>query len=156
MMQIFDQYVSGKSLLLMIVEALLIVLSLICAVKLRFWNSPAEFEVYLTLPGFAGQAAIVVFVCMACFYYNDLYDLSTGYSAVERVLRVEQSLGAASLLLGLLYFMVPGLLLGRGVFLIGMVLVTALVIMSRKLLDKAWQFTAPMQRVVILGTGNRK
>jgi sugar transferase (PEP-CTERM system associated) len=72
---------------------------------------------------------------------------------VERVLRVEQSLGAASLLLGLLYFMVPGLLLGRGVFLIGMVLVTALVIMSRKLLDKAWQFTAPMQRVVILGTG---
>jgi sugar transferase (PEP-CTERM system associated) len=34
-----------------------------------------------------------------------------------------------------------------------MVLVTALVIMSRKLLDKAWQFTAPMQRVMILGTG---
>ncbi len=42
---------------------------------------------------------------MACFYYNDLYDLGTGYSAVERVLRVEQSLGAASLLLGLFYFL---------------------------------------------------
>jgi sugar transferase (PEP-CTERM system associated) len=153
MIRIFNQYVSGKSFLLMAVEALLIVLSLICAVKLRFWNNPVESELYLTFPDFAGQAAIVVFVCVACFYYNDLYDLSSGYSAVDRVLRIEQSLGAASLLLGLLYFMVPGLLLGRGVFIIGMVLVTALIIMSRNLLDKAWQLTAPMHRVVILGTG---
>ena len=153
MIRVFNQYVSGKSLLLMAVEAFLIILSLIGAVKLRFWNNPTEAGLYLALPDFAVQAAIVVFVCVACFYYNDLYDLSTGYSSVERVLRVEQSLGAASLLLGLLYFMVPGLLLGRGVFLIGMVLVTALVILSRKLLDRAWQFTAPMQRVVILGTG---
>src|ERR1019366_8677937 len=153
MMQVFNQYVSAKSFVLMVVEASLIVLSLICAVELRFWNNPAEVLLYLSLPDFAVQTTVVVFVCLACFYYNDLYDLSTGYSAVERVLRVEQSLGAASLLLGLLYFMFPGLLLGRGVFIIGMVLVTALVMLSRKLLDKAWQFTAPMQRVVILGTG---
>src|ERR1017187_1449464 len=153
MIQVFNQYVSAKSFVLMVVEASLIVLSLICAVELRFWNNPAEVLLYLSLPDFAVQTTVVVFVCLACFYYNDLYALSTGYSAVERVLRVEQSLGAASLLLGLLYFLFPGLLLGRGVFIIGMVLVTALVVLSRKLLDKAWQFTAPMQRVVILGTG---
>src|SRR5260370_5328509 len=153
MIRVFNQYVSAKSFLLMAVEALLIVLSLICAVKLRFWNNPTEALFYLALPDFAVQAAIVVFVCVACFYYNDLYDVSTGDSAVERVLRVEQSLGAASLLLGLLYFMFPSLLLGRGVFIIGMALVTAVVILSRKLLDKAWQLTAPIQRVVILGTG---
>src|SRR6185369_16711559 len=153
MFRIFNQYVSVKSFLLMLVEALLIVLSLICAVKLRFWNNPAEFDLYLTFPDFAGQAAIVVIVCVACFYYNDLYDLTTGYSEVERVLRVEQSLGAASLLLGLFYFLFPHLLLSRGVFIIGMILVTALVLLSRKLLDRAWQLTAPVQRVVILGTG---
>ena len=153
MIRIFNQYVSLKSFLLMIVEALLIVLSLICAVKLRFWNNTAEFDSYLTMPDFAGQAAIVVFVCVACFYYNDLYDLTTGYSEVERVLRVEQSLGAASLLLGLFYFLFPGLLLSRGVFIIGMILVTALVLLSRKLLDRAWLLTAPVQRIMILGTG---
>ena len=38
MFRIFNQYVSAKSFLLMVVEGLLIVLSLICAVKLRFWN----------------------------------------------------------------------------------------------------------------------
>src|ERR1035437_5746584 len=154
MIQVFNQYVSAKSFVLMVVEASLIVLSLICAVKLRFWNNPTESVFYLALPDFAVQAAIVVFVCVACFYYNDLYDLSAGYSAVERVLRVEQSLGAASLLLGFLYFIFPGLLLGRGVFIIGMTLVTALVMLSRKLLDRAWLLTAPVQRVAILGTGH--
>ena len=144
MMQVFNQYVSAKSFVLMVVEASLIVLSLICAVKLRFWNNPTEAVFYLALPDFAVQAAIVVFVCVACFYYNDLYHLSAGYSAVERVLRVEQSLGAASLLLGFLYFIFPGLLLGRGVFIIGMTLVTALVMLSRKLLDRAWLLTAPV------------
>jgi sugar transferase (PEP-CTERM system associated) len=153
MIRIFSQYVSLKSLLLMIVESCLIVLSLVCAVKLRFWNNPAEYSLYVAFPDFAGQIAIVVAVCLACFYCNDLYDLRTGYGPVERVLRVEQSLGAASLLLGLLYFLFPDLLLSRGVFLIGMVLVTGFVLLARKLLDRAWQLSTAVQRVVILGTG---
>jgi sugar transferase (PEP-CTERM system associated) len=153
MIRVFNQYVSGKSLIFMMVEAFVIVLSLICAVKLRFWNNPAEALFYLAWPDFAVQAAIVVFVCLACFYYNDLYDLSTGCGTMERVLRVEQSLGAACLLLGLLYFLFPGLLLSRGVFIVGMVLATAFVLLARKLLDRAWHLTTTIQRVVILGTG---
>ncbi len=153
MFRIFSQYVSAKSLLLIVVEALLVLLSLICAAKLRFWNSPDEFTVYVTFPDFALQCVIVVVVCLVCFYYNDLYDLSTGYGSVECVLRIEQSLGAASLLLGLLYFMFPGLLLSRGVFIIAMVLTTAIVVLSRKLFEKGWQLTAPVRRVIILGTG---
>jgi len=153
MFRIFSQYVSAKSLLLMMVEGLLIVLSLIGAAKLRFWNSPADFGFYVAMPDFAVQSAIVVAVCLTCFYYNDLYDLSAGSSSVEQVLRIEQSLGAASLLLGLLYFLFPPLLLGRGVFIIGMILVTALVLLSRTFLDRAWQLSSPIHRVVILGTG---
>src|SRR6266851_3413460 len=137
MFRIFNQYVSAKSLLLMIVEGLLIVLSLVCAVRLRFWNNPAEFSIYVTFPDFAVQSAAMVVVCLACFYCNDLYDLSAGRGQVDRLLRVGQSLGAASLLLGLLYYVFPGLLLGRSVFFIGMLLVTTFVVSSRKLLDRA-------------------
>ncbi len=138
----------------MLAEGFLVVLSLLCAVKLRFWNTPDEFALYVTFPEFAVQSAIVVAVCLACFYCNDLYDLGAGGGGVERVLRIEQSLGAASLLLGLLYYLVPGLLLGRGVFIIGMILVAIFIVLSRNLFDKAWRLTAPMQRVVILGTGH--
>ena len=153
MFRIFSQYVSAKSLLLMMVEGSLIVLSLICAAKLRFWNSPAEFGFYVALPDFAVQSAIVVGVCLACFYYNELYDLSAGSGSMDQVLRIEQSLGAASLLLGLLYFLFPNLLLSRGVFIIGLILVTILVVLSRWFLEGAWQLSSPIQRVVILGTG---
>ena len=137
----------------MMVEGSLIVLSLICAAKLRFWNSPAEFRFYVALPDFAVQSAIVVGVCLACFYYNELYDLSAGSGSMDQVLRIEQSLGAASLLLGLLYFLFPNLLLSRGVFVIGLILVTILVVLSRWFLEGAWQLSSPIQRVVILGTG---
>ena len=137
----------------MMVEGSLIVLSLICAAKLRFWNSPAEFGFYVALPDFAVQSAIVVGVCLACFYYNELYDLSASSGSMDQVLRIEQSLGAASLLLGLLYFLFPNLLLSRGVFVIGLILVTILVVLSRRFLEGAWQLGSPIQRVVILGTG---
>jgi sugar transferase (PEP-CTERM system associated) len=153
MIRVFSKYVSAKSLLLMVVESMVIVLSLLCAAKLRFWNNPADLAQYVSFPDFAVQSAIVVAVCLACFYYNDLYDLSDGSGSVDSVLRVEQSLGAAILLLGLLYFLAPNLLLSRGVFIIGMTLATASVAGSRKLLDGVWQFTGPTQRVVILGTG---
>jgi sugar transferase (PEP-CTERM system associated) len=153
MFRIFSQYVSVKTFLLMVSEGFLIVLSLLCAVKLRFWNDAAELAVYVTFPDFAVQIALVVVVCLVCLYCNDLYDLSTASDSTGRVLRVEQSLGAAILLLGLVYFMVPSLLLSRGVFIIGMMLTTGCIVFTRKVLDKAWQFTAPVQNVVILGTG---
>jgi sugar transferase (PEP-CTERM system associated) len=153
MLHIFNRYVSAKSLLLILVEALIIAMSLLCAVKLRFWNDSAEMASYLGWPDFAVQIAIVILVCQVCFYYNDLYDLSATRTAAESVLRIEESIGAATLLLGLFYFLVPSLLLSRGVLLIGMVLVAGLVIVSRKALDKAWQLTAPLHTVVILGTG---
>lgn len=152
MLRIFDQYVSVKTVLLMFVEGAVIALSLLCAVKLRFWNDPAEFSLYLSFPDFAVQSTVIVIVCLACFYFNELYDLRTGYGTVERVLRIEQSLGAASLLLGCIYFLFPNLLLSRGVFLIGMVLVTAFVMITRKTMDVLWQLASPT-RVMILGTG---
>ena len=154
MIRIFNQYVSVRTPLLMLAEGFLVVLSLVCAVRLRFWNNPAEFALYINYPDFAVQSAIIVAVCLGCFYCNDLYDLSAaGHGGVDRALRIHQSLGAASLLLGLLYFLFPDLLLSRGVFIIGMILVAIFTLLSRKIFDKAWHLTAPMQRVVILGTG---
>jgi sugar transferase (PEP-CTERM system associated) len=153
MIRVFSQYVSAKSLLLILLEGFIITLSLCCAAMLRFWNSPSELAFYVTFPDFAVQIGVVVIVCLACFYYNDLYDVKAVREAADRTLRLEQSLGAASLLLGILYCLFPRLLLGRGVFIIGMSLVTGIVVLSRKALDKVWLFAAPVQRVVIMGTG---
>jgi sugar transferase (PEP-CTERM system associated) len=153
MFRIFNQYVSAKSLLLLIVESFVMVLSLVCAVRVRFWNNPAELAHYEAWPDFELQIAIVVLVCLACFYFNDLYNLAERDNPVERILRVEQSLGTASLLLGLFYFLCPNMMLSRYVFLIGMLLIGTSLGLGRKVLDRVCQLTAPVQRVAILGTG---
>lgn len=153
MLRIFNQYVSAKSVLLMLLEAGLVLLSLVCAVRLRFWKHPEEIASYVVFPDFAIQCGIVMVICLSCFYYNDLYDETKGFGAVERVLRIEQSVGGASLILGLLYFLLPGLLLSRGVFVIAMLMVAVFIFAGRKLMDGAWHMAGPMQHVLILGTG---
>ncbi len=154
MVRLFSQYISPKSLLMMALESVLIVLSLLCAIRLRFWNSPDDIAAYVVYPDFLIQCGIVLVVCLSCFYYNGLYDSHSVVGTAERALRIEQSIGAASLVLGLLYFLMPGLLLSRGVFVIGMLLAMFAVLLGRKFLDQAWQLTAPVQHVVILGTGS--
>ena len=152
MIRIFSQYVSPKSLLLVILESGLIILSLLCGARLRFWGNPAEFALYVQAPEFAFQMVIFTVTLMACFYYSDLYDLSAIRSRREQLVCLGQSFGAACLLLGLLYFIFPTLLIGRGVFFISTALVATLVWVTRMGLDTAWRIAAPTQKILVLGS----
>jgi sugar transferase (PEP-CTERM system associated) len=150
MIRLFSQYVSPKSLLLVGLEAVLIAFSLLFAVRLRFWNDAVEFQSYTDLPHFAWQSLAVVVIYQICFYFNDLYDIQPIDTRDDQVLRVGQSLGAASL--GVLYYLIPSLLVGRGVFFLNMVLTGSFILLTRSLLDRVW-LAAPAQNVLILGTG---
>ena len=153
MIRIFSQYVSPKSLLLVAFEGGFICLSLLCGARLRFWGSPAEFESYIRAPAFAFQALLFVVTLQVCFYYSDLYDLNAIRSRRDQLICLGQSLGAASLFLGVMYFIFPALLIGRGVFFISAVLVASFVLITRIALDTAWQMAAPKQNILILGAG---
>jgi hypothetical protein len=78
-----------------------------------------------------------------------IYDLSVGHRPVERVLKLAQSLGPESLLLGMLYFLSPAPLIGRGVLLIGGILVALPVRLSRTALDKARHPKGGRENIVI-------
>src|SRR5437588_9339390 len=127
MIRIFSLDISIKSLLLATVESVAVLVSLLCAIWLRFWNNPAGFEHYTSEPAFGWHALIVVAVFQICFYYNDLYDLVAVRRDADGLLRLVQSLGAACLTLGVLYFLIPSLLIGRGVFFITSLLVVTFV-----------------------------
>jgi len=124
--RIFSKFVSPKSLVLVLLEGGLIALALICAVRIRFWDSAQGFNAYTALPDFGVQALVFVGTLQICFYYGDLYNLKQTQVRNERMMAVAQSLGASCLLLGILYYVFPSLLLGRGVFFISMALVPAL------------------------------
>src|SRR5438445_8463226 len=136
MIRIFSQYVSPKSLLLMLTEGVLIALALTCGVRLRFWNNPTEAEILLQFPDIFFQALVVILAFHVCFYYSDLYNLNVIRGRSEQLISLGQSLGSACMLLGALYYVFPGLLIGRGIFLISVFLVAGLVTLNRVMLDR--------------------
>jgi sugar transferase (PEP-CTERM system associated) len=152
MVRVFSQYVSVKSLLLILLEGTIMIAALVCGAKLRFWKSPAEFGEYTQLPDFGWQVLLFVLVFLTCFYYGNLYDLSSIRQRHERWIFLGQSLGAGCLVLGLLYYALPGLLIGRGVFFISTALLIIFVTLDRLLLEAVWRVLAPKQNILILGT----
>jgi len=154
MVRILSQYVSPKSIVLMLLEGGLIALALLCAVRIRFWGSASGFDEYIAMPDFAWQAFVFVATLQVCFYYCDLYRPGAIRGRNEQWIAIGQSLGSGCLLLGIVYFIFPTLLLGRGIFFIGVALVPAFVTFSRVALDRIWQAAAPKENVVIIGAGD--
>ena len=107
----------------------------------------------LTHPRLGLKAAITGLVFGASFYYSGLYDFgSTGSTRVvfERVLR---SLPLAGVSLLVLFYFVPQLEFGRGIFLVTLAL-TALVVPSwRYVYNRVTEASGFTRRTLILGNG---
>ena len=153
MIRIFDQYISPKRILLMVLEAVLIASALVCGAWLRFRKTPLEFESYVTMPDFGIQVLFVIITFQISLQYADYYDRAAFRSRMEQLLCLGQAVGGACFFLGAVYYLFPNLLIGRGVFLISTALLIAFVMLNRIVLDAAWRMAAPREKVVILGSG---
>ena len=153
MIRIFDQFVSPKHLLLRVLEGFLIASALVCGAWLRFFDNPEEFHAYVRFPDFAFQALFVIFVFQTSFHYTDYYKSDGFRSRLEQFLCLGQAVGGACFFLGVVYYLFPGLLIGRGVFFIGTGLAVGLVMVNRVVLDRAWHVAATREKVLIVGAG---
>jgi sugar transferase (PEP-CTERM system associated) len=109
-----------------------------------------DIEIGYSLPIRLGA---VVLVCLICFYYNDLYDLQVVSRRAELVIRLIQSLGVASLILALLYYLVPGLMFGRGISGLAALLTWLVLVGWRLMVDAMGSVFRPDQRLLVAGTG---
>src|SRR5262245_32192338 len=101
MIRVFNQYISPKSIVLLLLEWWLITLALLCGVWIRFWYNTADIATYMALPYFSVQAVFFVLPLQLCSYYFDLYTLGAIHSRPDLMISVGQSVGAGSLLLGI-------------------------------------------------------
>jgi sugar transferase (PEP-CTERM system associated) len=153
MFRLFGQYVPVKSLILAITESALIIVSFWLAAWVRLGDvdaltSQLDEGYYL-----AWKLGAVVVICVICFYFNDLYDLQVVARRAELLTRLAQSLGMASLILALLYYLIPQLMFGRGVS-AWAALTTGIVLVGwRLVVDAAGKFFRPEQRILVAGTG---
>ena len=98
------------------------------------------------------KTLIVAGVTQACLYYADLYDLKRLADRRDLFLRVTQALGAAALILAVVYYWLPTMVIGRGVFAIAAMLIVTAVVGWRMAFEWVSRHVAPRERLLIVGT----
>jgi sugar transferase (PEP-CTERM system associated) len=141
---------SIRRVALVLVEHALIVLSVIVAaiVRLGMPEMPAP-----AITDWALRAVVVAVVLQVCLHYGDLYDLRTLSDRRDLLTGLVRALGAASVILAIVYYALPGLVIGRGVFAFATVLIITLVAGWRIAFEWLSMRGRPTERLLIVGTG---
>lgn len=99
------------------------------------------------------KIAFATAICLLILYFYDLYDYTVIANRRELLLRLVQSLGIAWALLAFIFYMIPPLLIGRGVSLLSVVIVLGLLLVWRILIHTLTGHPGIGERVLIVGSG---
>jgi sugar transferase (PEP-CTERM system associated) len=137
-----------RRLALIGVEHVVIVLAVAVAAILRLGiDSPT-----VTVDALVWRAVLIAAVLQICLHYCDLYDLRTLTDRRDLLIGLLRALGAASVVLALLYSWIPTLVIGRGVFMIASLMTIALVAGWRIAFEYLSFYVVPAERLLIVGT----
>jgi len=143
-MQLFNRYVSTRSLTVFAAELLLIFGSVALA---------AGLQATPDLAANLWKIGLVTVVCQLCLYYNDFYDLTLMHSSRELIVRLLQAVGAASIVLAALYFTMPSLMIGDGIFVSALFVFVVGILGWRLLFNQLTGSLKLQERILVVGTG---
>ena len=144
-MQLFNRYVSTRSLTVFAGELLLIFGSVALA---------AAFQSTPDLAANLWKVALVTLICQLCLYYNDFYDLTLVHSSRELIVRLLQAAGAASIILAALYFAEPDLMIGNGIYVSALFVFLVAILGWRLVFNQVTGSLRLEERVLFVGTGD--
>lgn len=142
-MQLFERNVSPHELIVFTFELVLISGSLALAVQLQ---QPAE------TPGLLWKILLVAVLSQLCLYYNDFYDLRAVHSGRELVIRLVQGAGVATIILGIIYLLIPSVALDAQAFLTSLGLVIMSVLAWRLAVNHLLLASPLVENTLIVGT----
>jgi sugar transferase (PEP-CTERM system associated) len=146
-MKVFSTNLTLRTAVLVASEHLLIVLSVVLALIIR-WLPRLD-----VLPaGVLWRASLIAAVLQVCLHFCDLYNFRTLSDRRTTAIALLRALGAASLILALLYYWVPSLVIGRGVFAIASVIFVVVIAGWRITFNWLSQRLKPVERLLIVGT----
>jgi sugar transferase (PEP-CTERM system associated) len=136
-----------RALLLVVMEHALVLVAVVVAAALRLGYSGVLFDI-----GLLWRGVLIATVLQISLHYADLYDLRTVRDRRDLVIRLLQALGATSVVLAVLYYWLPGLVIGRGVFVVASVLIILVIVGWRVAFDYLSLWVGPAERLLIVGT----
>lgn len=150
MFRLFGHYVSITAVTVIIGDTLLLIVSTYLALRLRLFIEPIWFTSFEPIlpKSLVWAACVQVFLFLA-----GLYDFEEDREHKERVVRIGSALVVSAGCLAALYYLLPGLALGRGIFLIALLMAGVLLLLWRITVD--WILESPplIRRLLVVGAG---
>jgi sugar transferase (PEP-CTERM system associated) len=146
-----NAYFPARTIFLGISEACIIALAFMAATIARLGSNDATLMLSYEQGFF--KILVVSGAFIVCMYYFELYDSAILSNRREVATRLIQVLGAASIILAVLYYTYPPLELGRGIFLIGIAFAAVTLFLWRSAF--LFVITGPRfaERALIFGDG---
>jgi sugar transferase (PEP-CTERM system associated) len=151
MPRIGSHQVPARTLLLIGVDSVAFVFILVFASALRLGASLAS---EINDASYWARIALVVAVCETSLYFNDLYDFRVVRRRADLLARMMQALGAACVVLSVIYFLTPDASLGRGITVLASPLSLAFLLGWRISANATNLLARGNERVLIIGTGD--
>jgi len=152
MIRILNTHFPVRTILLGFSDACLVTLAFLLATIARLGMTDAG--VMLTYEQGILKIAVISAVFMTSMYFFDLYESSILNNPREVLTRIIQALGTVCIILAVLYYIYPPVELGRGIFVIGIVLMALLLFFWRRLFLTLNVLPRFAERTLILGHGS--
>ena len=148
-LRILNKDVPLHNILLVIGEGVLIYASVVLAAFLRFGNLQSS----LFSTDLLSKGLVIMVVSQASLYFNELYNLQVTDTYLELGLRLTKAIGIASIALAVIYYVLPALLVGRGIFFISLLFVVILIVSWRYVYNWTLKKKIFTERILLLGSG---
>lgn len=149
MLRLFKQYYPIRNALFVLGEGIFIFLAVIIACWILLGGQTILFQTAVIL-----KALLITITCQACLYYNDLYDLKVTDTLTELGIRLLQALGAAAILLAIIYFVFPDFIISEGIFIISIAFIIVLIVSWRIGYTRILSLGLFNQKIIILGSSD--
>jgi sugar transferase (PEP-CTERM system associated) len=150
MIKILNQYFPGRLFILLATENILILLGIWAAISYH----PGTVRSGSDYPVLFGKALLITVICQFCLYYADIYDLRNIGSKLEICLRVMQALGAAALILAMLFYFFPEMRLGAGIVETALLTIVLGILLWRIFIEWLNRAYGAGERILLVGSGN--
>jgi len=138
---------SARKRILVLADFVLTVAAVLLGSVLTFSTSAAPL--WTILP----RIILVSAVLQLSFYYNNLYNLRATHRFVPLTYNLVHSFAVAAIILGVVYILLPGLMIARGVFFLSILFVVLFVFPWRYFYVRMLRHKGIAENVLIVGTG---
>jgi sugar transferase (PEP-CTERM system associated) len=139
-----------RSVMLIVFESALIMVAVAASAAIRLGVEQGRL-LFVVGDGLL-KAALIAAVCQCSLYFADLYDLRRITDRRDLFVRIIQGLGVTSFLLAAVYFWMPSLVIGRGVFVVASLVTLSLVGGWRLAFEWLAKRILPRERLLLVGT----